>query len=210
MAVLLYDKRGVGGSSGEHHVITVAASAQELSLLAEDAAAAVNFLALRDEIDPDRIGLLGASQAGWIMPLAARSSDRVAFIVAISAPVVSYGQEIYYSQLTGDDPGPYGHLDDSEIAARMQTFAGPNGYDPVPVLRDLRIPSLWLLGGSDRSVPTSLSVANLETLQEEGDLPIEVDVYPDGDHGLHRSNGKRIDYWPRIVAWLHQNGLLNH
>lgn len=216
VAVLLYDKRGVGGSSGEHHVITVADSEQELGLLAEDAAAAVNFLAHRDEIDPERIGLMGASQAGWIMPLAATLSDRVAFIVAVSSPACTYGQEIRYSQLTGEDPGPDGQLedrqlDDRQIAEHMQEFTGPHGYDPLPVLQQLRIPSLWLLGGADRSVPTDLSVANLESLQEEGDLPLEIDVYPGADHALRDADsGKRIDTWPRIIEWLHQNAILTH
>jgi dienelactone hydrolase len=213
VAVLLYDKRGVGESAGEHRVITVAASAQELGLLAEDAAAAVTFLAHRDQIDPDRIGLIGGSQAGWIMPLAASLSDRVAFLVAISAPAVSYGQEIFYSQLTGEDPRPEGMpdtpLDEAEISRQMQAFNGPHGYDPLPVLQQLRIPSLWLLGGADRSVPTALTVANLERLQEEDSLPLEVDVYPDADHVLRDTlSGKRIDPWPRIFGWLRQNGIL--
>lgn len=211
MAVLLYDKRGVGGSGGELHTITVDQSDRELRLLAEDAAAAVDFLARRNDIDPTRIGLIGASQAGWIMPLAASRTDRVAFVVAISGPAVSYGQEVYYSQLTGEDPGLEETLDNNEIDARMQAFHGPYGYDPLPVLRQLRIPSLWLLGDADRSVPTSLSVANLQSLQEEDSVPIEFDVYPNGDHGLRDvSNGKRIDTWPRIVDWLHQIDILRH
>lgn len=209
MAVLMYDKRGVGGSSGEHRVISVVASEHELGILAEDAAASVNFLAHRDDIDAARIGLIGGSQAGWIMPLAAQLTDRVAFIVVISGPAVTYGQEILYSQLTGDDPGLDQPLGDAEIVRRMQTFQGPHGYDPLPILRRLRIPSLWILGGADRSVPTYMSLANLEALQQENALPVEIDVYPEGDHSLRNAgNGDRIDYWPRIVAWLRETGML--
>lgn len=209
MAVLLFDKRGVGGSSGTHRVISVADSGEQLELLAEDVAAAVEFLALHDLIDADRIGLIGGSQAGWIMPLAASKSDHVAFLVTISGPAVSYGQEIYYSQMTGDDPGIDEELADSEITRRMQSFTGPNGYDPEPVLRQLSVPSLWLLGSADRSVPTSLSVRTLEHLRQNNNRPIDIQVYPDGDHSLrHAGTGRRIDYWPRVHQWLAEQGIL--
>jgi len=209
MAVLLFDKRGVGGSSGEHRVISVEESEEQLNLLAGDVVAAVEFLALHELVDADHIGLMGTSQAGWIMPLAAAKCEQVAFLVAISAPAVTYGQEIYYSQLTGDEPGIDEPLDDAAIDARMQAFAGPHGYDPVPVLRDLSVPSLWLLGGRDRSVPTSLSARTLEALQKNDGCPIDLELYADGDHSLRSaSNGQRIDYWPRMHAWLAEQGIL--
>ncbi|MDD5719848.1 MAG: alpha/beta fold hydrolase [Candidatus Krumholzibacteria bacterium] len=64
MAVLTYDKRGCGGSSGDWREV-------DLDVLAQDALAAVTWLATRPEIDPRRVGLWGISQGGWITPLAA-------------------------------------------------------------------------------------------------------------------------------------------
>ncbi len=143
------------------------------------------------------------------MPLAATRSDAAAYVVGISAPAVTYGQEIHYSRLTGDDPGPYSGLTDEEIERRLDAYDGPHGYDPSPVLERLDVPSLWVLGGSDPSVPTKLSVINLKRLQEDAQrAPIDIELFPDGDHSVrHAVTGKQLDYWPRITAWLERQGM---
>jgi uncharacterized protein len=64
MSVLGYDKRGVGGSTGDWKT----ASFEDLS---GDVVAAFQCLQSRSDIDHAAIGLLGWSQAGWIVPLAA-------------------------------------------------------------------------------------------------------------------------------------------
>jgi pimeloyl-ACP methyl ester carboxylesterase len=74
-AVLGYDKRGTGHSTGDW-------KQADFPLLAGDVLAGVRFLATRSEIRADRIGLWGASQAGWIMPLVAAQAPReIAFLV---------------------------------------------------------------------------------------------------------------------------------
>jgi pimeloyl-ACP methyl ester carboxylesterase len=82
IAVLGYDKRGVGGSTGDW----TAATYEDL---AGDAVAAVEYLKTRRDIDARQIGLLGISQAGWIMPLAAVRARDVAFLISISGAGVT-------------------------------------------------------------------------------------------------------------------------
>jgi pimeloyl-ACP methyl ester carboxylesterase len=77
MAVLGYDKRGVGESTGDWN----AASFDDL---AGDVVAAFAYLKTRSDIDPSQIGVLGISQAGWIMPLAALRMKDLAFLISIS------------------------------------------------------------------------------------------------------------------------------
>ena len=77
IAVLGYDKRGVGGSTGDWNM----ASYDDL---AGDVVAAFEYLKTRSDIDRTRIGLLGVSQAGWIMPLAAVRATDLAFLISIS------------------------------------------------------------------------------------------------------------------------------
>ena len=81
IAVLRYDDRGVGGSSGDIVNYTSADFAQ-------DALAAVALLNDDDRIDATRIGLLGHSEGAMIAPMTAAESDRVAFIVLLAAPGV--------------------------------------------------------------------------------------------------------------------------
>jgi hypothetical protein len=82
MAVLTYDKRGCGGSSGDWREV-------DLDVLAQDALAAATWLATRPEIDPRRVGLWGISQGGWITPLVASLADGLAFVINSSGPAVS-------------------------------------------------------------------------------------------------------------------------
>jgi pimeloyl-ACP methyl ester carboxylesterase len=77
VAVLGYDKRGVGESTGDWNTAS-------FDDLAGDAVAAVEYVKTRADIDRAHIGLLGISQAGWIMPLAAVRAKDLAFLVSIS------------------------------------------------------------------------------------------------------------------------------
>ena len=80
IAVLAYDKRGVGESSGEDR------SLQSRISVVADVLAGVEFLSNRSDIDPDRIGLFGISQGAGVAPLAAAQSDKIAFIVSVAVP----------------------------------------------------------------------------------------------------------------------------
>jgi dienelactone hydrolase len=80
IAVLLYDKRGCGASSGRWRD-------QQWDDLAEDGAAAVRFLKTRPDIDPFRIGLYGMGEGGRLAAAAAGRSQDVAFLISDSAPV---------------------------------------------------------------------------------------------------------------------------
>lgn len=74
-AVLAFDKRGTGGSSGDWQQVG-------FGPLADDVVAGVRALAARPDIRRDRIGLWGISQAGWIMPLAtSRAPGEIAFLI---------------------------------------------------------------------------------------------------------------------------------
>jgi pimeloyl-ACP methyl ester carboxylesterase len=76
-AILGYDKRGVGESTGDWN----SASFDDL---AGDVIAAVSYLRSRKDIDGLHIGLFGWSQAGWVMPIAAVRSKNVAFLISVS------------------------------------------------------------------------------------------------------------------------------
>jgi pimeloyl-ACP methyl ester carboxylesterase len=77
MAVLGYDKRGVGESTGDWNTAS-------FDDLAGDVVAAFEYLKTRSDVDRAQIGVLGISQAGWIMPLAAVRAKDLAFLISIS------------------------------------------------------------------------------------------------------------------------------
>jgi hypothetical protein len=91
VAVLRFDDRGVGKSTG------VFAAADTLDF-AQDVQAAVEFLGGHSEIDSDRIGLIGHSEGGIVAPIVAVDrAAKVAHIVLLAGPGVS-GARILESQ----------------------------------------------------------------------------------------------------------------
>jgi hypothetical protein len=83
IAALIYDKRGVGESSGQWETAG-------FDDLASDAIAAREALRRRADIDAGRIGLWGSSQAGWVMARAVTLAPDFAFVIAVSAGGSAY------------------------------------------------------------------------------------------------------------------------
>ena len=61
-----------------------------------DAIAAVRYLASREDIDSDRIGLFGISESGWLTPEIAAVSHGVAFIVNRVGPPLSWIETVLW------------------------------------------------------------------------------------------------------------------
>jgi dipeptidyl aminopeptidase/acylaminoacyl peptidase len=74
-AALIYDKRGVGGSTGDWR-------GAGFDDLAGDAEAGLAWLAGQPDVDRARLGVYGHSQGGAIAPLVANRSPYVAFVIA--------------------------------------------------------------------------------------------------------------------------------
>jgi alpha-beta hydrolase superfamily lysophospholipase len=75
IAVLTYDKRGVGKSGGTYagpEVGTNNVDPSNLNLLALDASAATNEILIHLKTNRIPVGLMGFSQAAWVIPLAAK------------------------------------------------------------------------------------------------------------------------------------------
>ena len=187
-ATLCFDKRGVGQSTGQFVQPIPSTSTAVFEVLSSDIAAGVEFLRGRPDIDRNRIGLAGGSQAGWILPLAAQKSN-AAFMLIIVGPTVSYGLEIFYSSIVEVTNAPV-----EEGYKALPFFSGIHGFDPKPVLESINVPGLWLLGGEDRSIPTPATVAILDQLIASG-KPYSHVVFPGMGHNLPPS-------WPDIDRWL--------
>ncbi len=87
-ATFVWSKPGVDESTGDWRE-------QSMDDRAGEVAAAMDYLAARADVDPERIGLYGASQAGWVLPKVAARRE-VAFMVLQSCPVDDgMSQELY-------------------------------------------------------------------------------------------------------------------
>ncbi len=87
IGVVTFDRRGEGQSTGD-------ASRGRFDVQVRDT------LAIVDAVGVERVGLWGYSQGGWIGPLAAVSSDRVAFLVLIASTGVTPSEQMMYATAT--------------------------------------------------------------------------------------------------------------
>jgi pimeloyl-ACP methyl ester carboxylesterase len=192
-AVLRYDKRGVGQSEGEYTGVGVANDTM-ITRLAYDMAAGVALLRDQPEIDDDGIGVGGISQAGWIVPVAAElSGARFALILVGSA--MPLGVNMQFERLNREsDSSP------SDLALIAAKYDGPLGFDPIPVHERLSIPTYWVFAGQDRSVPTPLCLARIDSLRARSPKDYEIEVFRDAGHDVPGSPA----IWPGIERWLNR------
>jgi dienelactone hydrolase len=211
VALLTYDKRGVGDSEG---VYRESPDQANIDLIASDAVAGTDYLATRSEIDPTKIGLIGGSQAGWVIPVAVAESENVDFFVIQSGPVLSFAQEDRYSSVTndGDSAATY---DPEQLDQTIREMT-PSGVDSIPVLTEITKPGLWLWGSVDKSVPITVSAENLQALIDSGRDNFSYVILANGDHNLNESEhgyfaeipySPRVLYFATLAEWLEKNVL---
>lgn len=90
IATLRFDDRGTGQSTGDF----ASATSEDFS---EDVRAWIAFLKDREEVDPERIGLVGHSEGGLIAPLVAAREPELDVLVLLAAPAVT-GRTILLTQ----------------------------------------------------------------------------------------------------------------
>ena len=91
IASFSWDKAGVGNSQGDWQ-------SQSMDDRAEETVAAIEMLNKRADVAPNRIGLIGYSQAGWVLPLVASKSDYPRFMVLVSGAINWMDQGAYMTE----------------------------------------------------------------------------------------------------------------
>lgn len=91
IAVLRYDDRGVGQSTGDFKTATSAD-------FATDVESAIAYLKTRNEINKKKIGLIGHSEGGLIAPIVAFKSKDVAFITLLAGTGIQGDQILLLQQ----------------------------------------------------------------------------------------------------------------
>ena len=197
IASLIYDKRGVGASTGSWRAGTFAE-------LAGDALAGVRLLSQRADIDQQRTGLWGCSEGGWVAPLAASQSAQVRFVVAVSPPGMSpAAQEEYRRKLLikGSSRSRLRrawrranmrllvhilrHSPKRLLPGRAGYFARTMDFDPIRYWKAVTQPALLIFGADDQAVPPQQSAERIASaLQAAGNRDYTLQTFPAADHGI--------------------------
>jgi hypothetical protein len=207
LASLRYDKRGVRESPGDWR-------AAGLTDNAADLAAALDALAARPEIDPDRLFLAGHSEGALLAASVAARGAPVAGVVLLSMSATPGEQLLLWQarQVTPSLPAPVRGLlrllrtdVEKKVAAnharirRTTTDVARLGgirvnarwirefldHDPREDLRRIAVPVLAVTGGKDLQVDP----ADLETIAATAAGEVTVRRIPDLTHTLRRQAG---------------------
>lgn len=117
IAVLLFDRRGTGASTGKADV--------PYRTLVDDGIAGARAIRALPQIDPAQVGYWGISQGGWLATLAAARDPGAAFAVAVSAPLVSAELQMEFAMSNRLSVLGYSQTDiDDMLYARRKV----NGY----------------------------------------------------------------------------------
>lgn len=206
IAVLTYDKRGVGKSGGQFVGGPSAASAANFDLLAQDAAAGAAVISQHPRLRGTPVGYVGFSQGGWIAPIAATRPPVVSFMAFFSGPVTTVSEEGHFSNLAESDSTFWKTRTRQEVAEYMKSVSyASDDVDPRAALSRLYIPAFWAFGGRDNIMPVDLSVTRLEELIARGQSHFRYKVYPEYGHEVIVFDFPRVslsDPFREGVDWI--------
>ncbi len=124
VAVLRYDDRGVGQSTGDFSSATTAD-------FATDASAAIDYLLTREDINLEQVGLLGHSEGGAVAAMLAASHPNLAFAISMAGMGLT-GREIslFQNAHSLDLQGITGEAKDAILSAVGEAFDRILADDP--------------------------------------------------------------------------------
>ncbi len=92
-AIFSYDKRGVGQSGGTYNPWTEYSNYLQLG---RDDLSALKIVKKHPYVNSDFVGFIGGSQAGYTIPIVAKSTDEIAFIILINGPTGPNEEEYFF------------------------------------------------------------------------------------------------------------------
>jgi len=179
IAVLIYDKRGCGASTGDWRQ----ASFEDL---ARDVLGAVQLLHADPRLSPDAVGLCATSQGGTVALLVAERSNGIAFLATLSLSPLSAAEQERDLVRRG-------------VEVRLEPTFHSRELDPLPLLRELELPLFAAQGAEDELVPGPHAAEVLARLRDELEKDFTIVVVPGVGHTLRPWPE---DYWDAFDVWL--------
>ncbi|WP_343670981.1 alpha/beta hydrolase [Chitinophaga sp.] len=115
-----------------------------------------------------------------------------------------YGDAEWYKKLGGDYTGLLANATDAQIAEFKQLFSMDIDleYDPMPALRKVKDPMLWVIAGKDTEAPNEETIARVKALQAQG-APFDLVIFPNADHGMiEEDRGHSKGYFELLKDWI--------
>ncbi|GGS91904.1 hypothetical protein GCM10010156_57710 [Planobispora rosea] len=221
-ASLSWNKPGLAGAPGNWlH--------QSMQDRAEETMAAIAWAKKLPDVDPARIGLWGASQAGWVLPEVAARTPGLKFVIAVS-PAINWLRQGRYNLLAelkerGASPEEtraavarsdetLEHLRKGSTFERYRAAVGdvdgmtPDRWrfvmtnytsDASDDLAEMRTPVLLMLGGHDVNVDVDETEDTYRRLLTRPGQ-LQVRRYPDATHSMARKDVEDSELRALVLA----------
>jgi uncharacterized protein len=234
IAAASFDKRGVGGSTGDWRDTGPAEQAA-------DVAAQLACLRETPGVDPARLGLFGHSQGGWVVLEAAAADPSVAFVITNSGPGVTMArQERFATEAHMTAAGAPAEAVAGALAAQdalialvrggadietVQAAAAEDGHgpgdaaelelvrrwldhDPRPALERLTCPLLAIFGGKDLVTPVGDSIAVFRAARAGRPGELHIEMLVGGNHRLQIGEPPTLHpaYHRTLGDWILRHG----
>lgn len=195
---LVLDKRSVGYSTWQ----------RDYEAMAADTLAGVDLLRRRDDVDPSSIGLLGESEGTWIAPVAAAQDPSIAFLIMVSAPIVSPAEQGTYATLTAfdgldvPDPADRAVAKGIGMAITLPFLLDYADFDVLPWLRQVSQPMLMVYGTDDPAVPL---IQGPQLARQNSAGPVTVRYFGDAQHGIRLTTSDSPfapGYLETLASWI--------
>lgn len=176
--------------------------------MAVDYLRSVDLLRELPGVDPDRVGIYGESEGGWIVPVMAADNPSVAFSVLVAAPVVPPRQQAAYA--VDNYLRNTGVPDDLlRLIPRALGMEFPGGgfayadFNVRPFQQRMRQPVLAVFGTGDAAIPTVQASRRLvDDLEDAGNDLWTLRFYEGADHGI-KVDGELVPEFARDLAtWV--------
>lgn len=190
IAVLRFDDRGVGASTGDY------AAGTELTAAA-DVRAAIAVLRQRPEIDPRRIVVLGHSEGARVAMLVGADDSTLAGLVLLSGAADTRAairaQTLWVIE---HNPGLSALSRDSVLALvdrQMDSLAVTSRrevyrWDAAALARRIHLPVAVFQGATDRQVPADQADSLGAVFRRAGNADVTVRIFPGVNHLLVRDS----------------------
>jgi dipeptidyl aminopeptidase/acylaminoacyl peptidase len=207
VAMLRVDDRGIGGSTGDGN----AATGDDV---ADDARVAIAWLRSRKDIDPARIAVIGHSFGGEIALMVAADDPRVAALVLMGAPAVSFRETMRYQHAYDIERdasipperraavlGQRMARQERNVAASTEKWRPwSQDRDPLPTARRVRCPVLIVQGLTDRAVSPDEARALDRVIREAGNERVTLKLFENLNHHFNIDADGATDGYDRLSS----------
>ncbi len=196
VAVLYFDKRGVGESGGKWQ-------RTNLYERAADVKTAIEFLKTQGRIDTSRIGVVGHSQGGWVAQIVGdRYQDDVKLIASLAAPTYDIRLKLtneYYSRnlCTGIpdneafDKATKKAVSDINwvswfpVKREWRQLRELRFFNPEPHILELTLPALFVFNENDPNVYPGWAIGALnESFNQQVPENFNLQIIPGANHNF--------------------------